>query len=140
VQCPGLAEIGPAEARWAAGAERVLFRVLAEGTAPEFTSTFAPLTADGARVLVRLGIRLYGTDAPSVDAVDSKTLDAHHVLREGGVAILEGLDLAAVMPGEYELLALPLKWQGMDAAPVRAVLRLRDEEIRHGDERRDRDA
>jgi arylformamidase len=140
VQCPGLTEIGPAEARWAAGAERVLFRVLAEGMAPEFTPSYAPLTADGARVLVQLGIRLYGTDAPSVDAVESRTLDAHHVLRAGGVAILEGLALADVLPGEYELLALPLKWQGMDAAPVRAVLRLRDEEIRHGDERRDRDA
>jgi len=128
VQCPGVEAIGPSEARWAAGAERVLFRVLPEG-AEGFPSAFAALTPEGARVLVRLGVRLFGTDAPSVDVVDSKTLDAHHVLRAGGIAILEGLELSGVPAGEYELMALPLKWQGVDAAPVRAVLRVREQEI-----------
>lgn len=123
VQCPGIDAIGPEEARWAAGAERVLYRVLPEGAPPEFTPTFAPLTPDGARTLARLGVRLFGTDAPSVDRVDSKSLDTHHALREAGIAILEGLALADVAPGDYELMALPLKWQGVDAAPVRAVLR-----------------
>ena len=41
----------------------------------------------------------------------------------GGVAILENLDLSAVTPGSYELIALPLKLMGADSAPVRAVLR-----------------
>ena len=31
--------------------------------------------------------------------------------------------LADVAPGDYELIALPLKLKGLDAAPVRAVLR-----------------
>jgi arylformamidase len=100
--------------------------VLPEGAGPGFPRSFAALTAEGARTLVRLGVRLFGTDAPSVDPVDSKTLEAHQVLHEGGVAILEGLSLADITAGEYELLALPLKWQGVDAAPVRAVLRMRD--------------
>jgi arylformamidase len=73
-----------------------------------------------------MGLKLFGTDAPSVDAMDSKTLDAHHALDQGGVAILEGLALAGVPAGDYELIALPLKWQDVDAAPVRAVLRTRD--------------
>jgi arylformamidase len=123
VQCPGIAAIGPDEALWAAGAERVLYRVLPEGAGEGFTDAFAPLTPDGARTLARLGVRLFGTDAPSVDPADSRTLDAHHALREAGIAILEGLSLAQVTAGDYELIALPLRWRGADATPVRAVLR-----------------
>jgi len=39
------------------------------------------------------------------------------------MAVLEGLLLDEVPPGDYELIALPLKWRGVDASPVRAVLR-----------------
>ena len=76
-------------------------------------------------MLVDQGLQLFGTDAPSVDPVESQQLLAHHALDQGGVAILEGLALAEVPAGEYELFAFPLKWQGVDAAPVRAVLRAR---------------
>jgi len=126
IQCAGIDAIGASEALWAAGAERVLFRVVAASERGGFPTRFAALTAEGARTLVRLGVRLFGTDAPSVDPVDSKTLDAHHVLHQGGVGILEGLSLADVPAGEYELIALPLKWRGVDASPVRAVLRVRE--------------
>jgi arylformamidase len=37
--------------------------------------------------------------------------------------VLEGLVLDTAPEGEYELIALPLKLKGLDAAPVRAVLR-----------------
>ena len=126
VQCPGAEAIGPEEAARAAGAERVLYRVLPAGAEHAFPRAFAALTPAGARALVRLGLKLFGTDAPSVDPVDSRTLEAHHALERGGVAILEGLALADVPAGEYDLIALPLKWQDVDAAPVRAVLRTRD--------------
>jgi len=125
IQCPGVAAIGPAEARRAAGAERALFRVLPAGASAGFPRAFAALTPEGARVLVDQGLQLFGTDAPSVDPVESQQLLAHHALDQGGVAILEGLALAEVPAGEYELFAFPLKWQGVDAAPVRAVLRAR---------------
>ena len=39
------------------------------------------------------------------------------------MAILEGLVLAGIEEGEYELIALPLRIKGADASPVRAVLR-----------------
>lgn len=68
------------------------------------------------------GLRLFGTDGPSVDPMDSKTLDAHQALWKKGAVILEGLDLSRVPEGEYELIALPIKLVGMDAAPVRAIL------------------
>jgi arylformamidase len=70
-----------------------------------------------------MGVKLVGIDTPSVDAADSRTLDAHHILAGEGIAILENLQLDDVAPGEYELIALPLKLAGMDASPVRAILR-----------------
>lgn len=83
---------------------------------------FAFLSPAAADFLVRCGVRLFGTDASSVDHVHSKTLDAHHILGRATVAILEGLALANVPPGDYELIALPLRL-GVDGSPVRAVLR-----------------
>lgn len=68
------------------------------------------------------GVVLIGTDAPSVDPADSKTLDAHKALARNGIVNLENLWLKDVEPGVYQLVALPLKLSGVDAAPVRAVL------------------
>jgi len=62
-------------------------------------------------------------DAPSLDPEDSKDLPAHHAVRRAGLAILEGLVLDAAGEGRYEIIALPLKIEGADASPVRAVLR-----------------
>ncbi len=45
------------------------------------------------------------------------------MLYRGGVAILENIDLSNVPAGDYELIALPLRIEGADASPVRAVLR-----------------
>lgn len=66
---------------------------------------------------------LFGSDAPSMDAIDSQTLPGHNALRRNGIAILEGLILTNVPDGEYELVALPLKIAGGDGSPVRAILR-----------------
>lgn len=73
--------------------------------------------------LGQLGTVLYGADAPSMDASDSKTLEGHHALQRNGILILEGLDLGDVPDGLYELTAFPLKVLGGDGSPVRAVLR-----------------
>jgi len=84
---------------------------------------FTALAAETVERLGALGVRLVGTDAASLDAAASKTLDAHHAARRHGVAILENLCLDDVPEGDYELIALPLRIAGADAAPVRAVLR-----------------
>ncbi len=72
---------------------------------------------------VERGVRLFGTDAPSVDPFDSKALEAHKILVGGNGAILESVALAGIEPGRYALAALPLPLVGADASPVRAVLR-----------------
>jgi hypothetical protein len=89
------------------------------GLGPGFPA-IAPATI---ALLASKGVILVGTDAASLDPQDSKTLDAHHAVRRHGLAILEGVVLDAVPPGDYELIALPLKLAGMDASPVRAILR-----------------
>jgi arylformamidase len=35
---------------------------------------------------------------------------------------VEGLDLRGVEPGRYELICLPIRLEGSDGAPARAVL------------------
>ena len=86
---------------------------------PNFTY-FAPEAAEWLGVN---GIRLIGVDTPSVDLATSKDLPAHKAFLRHGVIIMENLCLKGVPDGEYELLALPLRIGGNDAAPARAVLR-----------------
>jgi arylformamidase len=103
-------------------AQRVLFRTRDVVDETKFPERFAHIEPSLAHRLVDAGVRLVGTDAPSVDPVDSKTLDTHHVLAAGRVAILENVVLSDVMPGEYMLVALPLRLVEADSSPVRAVL------------------
>lgn len=101
---------------------RILFRTRDRVDAGTFPTAFQTPTPGLARALVSAGIQLVGSDAPSMDDATSKTLDAHHILIDAGVAILENLVLSDVAPGVYTLVALPLKLVEADSSPVRAVL------------------
>jgi arylformamidase len=101
---------------------RLLFRTRESVDAREFPASFVAFDPAFARRLADAGVALVGTDAPSVDTLDSKTLDAHHAFASGGVAILENAVLDDVAPGSYLLVALPLKLVEADSSPVRAVL------------------
>lgn len=89
-----------------------------------FPDRFVALSPAAAQALHDAGARLIGLDTPSMDRFESKDLPAHKTLARARIAILENLVLAHVAPGPYELLALPLRWEGLDASPVRAVLRV----------------
>lgn len=102
--------------------ERVLFYTGQPNRWSRFPEEFAAFSAGAARLLAESGVRLVGTDAPSVDPFSSKGLPAHQALGKSGVAIIEGLALESVPPGNYQLVALPLKIEGADASPVRALL------------------
>jgi arylformamidase len=102
---------------------RLLFKSESVRDRRSFPERFTALSPEVAALLGEKGVLLVGMDTPSVDPFDSKTLDAHHALFRGGVAILEGLVLDGVPEGVYELIALPLRLAGLDASPVRAVLR-----------------
>jgi arylformamidase len=98
--------------------ERLLFRTLPGEPDAAFPGPFPYLSAGAARKLGEAGLELVGIDTPSMDPVDSKDLPAHHLLLQHGVAILEGIDLRGVPPGDYELIALPLKLAVLDGSPV----------------------
>lgn len=102
---------------------RILFKTRAHMHGEKFPNPFKGLSPDLAMRLAKSKVRLVGTDAPSMDAMDSKGLPAHKALFGAGSHVLENLDLSAVEPGPYDLVALPLKVRGLCAAPVRALLR-----------------
>jgi arylformamidase len=108
------------------GAERLLFKTPNSRlwALDSFSGDFFGITEDGARYLVGRGVRLVGIDYLSIAPMgDPKP--THVAFLESGVVILEGLDLRAVEPGEYELSAMPLLVPGSDGAPTRAAVRRR---------------
>lgn len=111
-----LAEVVPRQSR-------LLLRTGRSIAGGEFPDSWPVLSHECVRSLLDHGLRLVGTDAPSVDPKESRGLPVHHMLFAGEAMILENLDLRDVPAGEYELMAFPLKLLGVDAAPVRAVLK-----------------
>ncbi|SAL66306.1 cyclase [Caballeronia cordobensis] len=102
---------------------RILLRTYTNAPLDAWDSAFTAVAPETIDLLAEKGVKLIGIDTPSLDPQDSKTMDAHKRIRAHGMAILEGLVLDAVAPGDYELIALPLKFSTLDASPVRAVLR-----------------
>ena len=108
--------------------ERILFRTKnSEGlwNSDEFAKDFIYIPADTAKYLADRRVRTVGVDYLSVGGFYRDGPETHQALLAGGIWIIEGLDLEAVGPGEYDLICLPLKLVGSDGAPARAVLRKR---------------
>ena len=89
---------------------------------PEFVKDYTYVSPEGAEYLVSLGVELIGVDYLSVEQFNSGHHRTHRALLEAEMVIIEGLALADVQPGKYELICLPLKLVGLDGAPARAVL------------------
>jgi arylformamidase len=87
-----------------------------------FPNQIPVIAADVPSWLQKSGVRLIGLDLPSVDEIDSKSLQNHNALAAAGIAIVESLDLTRVGSGIYNFAALPLKIGGADGGPMRAVL------------------
>ena len=103
--------------------ERVLFYTGQPERWDEFPRDFTPLSIELVEALAKKGVKLVGTDSPSVDAFSSKDLPVHNSFGRTGLYILEGLNLTQVPPGQYELTCLPLSIPYADGSPVRAILR-----------------
>jgi arylformamidase len=104
------------------GVERVLFKTRKESPSDYFQHDYVYLDKSAAEFLIKRGMLLVGIDSPSVDAYGSERLSAHNVLLSHGATILENAQLSETPPGDYELICLPLKLEGLDGSPVRAVL------------------
>jgi arylformamidase len=117
----GVAELKPRTIR---GHKRILLRTRNSAflTGRDFVKDYTFLAPDGAQYLVDNGVELVGIDYLSIEQFHSGHHRTHRTLLGAGVVIIEGLDLSAPPPGEYEFICLPLRVEGCDGAPARAVL------------------
>jgi arylformamidase len=88
----------------------------------QWTDQFMALAPEVVHYLAEKKVCLIGIDTPSIDPATAKQLRAHEACATHNIAILEGIVLAHVPAGDYQLMALPLKIKDADASPVRAVL------------------
>ncbi|HEY2836549.1 MAG TPA: arylformamidase [Rhizomicrobium sp.] len=109
-------------ARWSRGVTRMLFRTFEQFPHTAWPPQFTVFSQAAIHWMSARGVMLVGIDSPSLDPETSKTMEAHLAVPQD-MRILEGLVLDHVPPGDYELIALPLLLTGLDASPVRAVLR-----------------
>jgi arylformamidase len=103
----------------------VLFKTRnsALGRLGRFCPEYVYLTPSAAAYLVEARVRAVGIDYLSIDAFGQHGLEAHSLLLRGSIPIIEGLDLSPVGPGLYEWICLPLRIEGGEAAPARAMVR-----------------
>jgi len=121
VRSVGVAELRAHDIK---GQTRVLLRTRNSAflSQKEFVKDYTYLAPDGAQYLVDQGVELVGIDYLSIEQFHSGHHLTHRTLLERSVVIVEGLDLSVPPPGEYQFICLPLRIEGCDGAPARAVL------------------
>jgi arylformamidase len=111
------------------GTERLLLRTMNSARADTyrlpFDEDYAALTLDAAEWLATRDLCLLGIDYLSIQRYSAPP-DVHRVLLGKGIALLEGLSLCHVAPGDYELICLPMRLLNVEGAPARAILLPRD--------------
>lgn len=106
--------------------ERILFQTVNSErcwAASEFVDDFVFISKEAACALAGAGVMTVGIDYLSVGGLHQDLVETHEALLGAGIWIIEGLNLAGVAPGHYELACLPLKIVGSDGAPARAAIR-----------------
>jgi len=106
--------------------ERILFRTRnsdRDWQSLPFDEEFVYIARDGAEYLAECGVRAVGVDYLSVGGFRVDSVETHVALLGKGIWIMEGLRLAGIEAGYYELVCLPLKWTNCEGAPARAILR-----------------
>nr|WP_292349244.1 MULTISPECIES: cyclase family protein [unclassified Methanoregula] len=102
------------------GATRILLKTRFSGM-DTFTNAYPSLALDAAFLLTDAGVECIGIDSPSIESFECDG-SVHRQLLEKGCLIIEVLDLSGVPEGDYEMVALPLRLEGLDGAPARVVL------------------
>jgi arylformamidase len=107
--------------------ERLLFKTSNSarcwGT-DDFVPDYVYVTERAAQLLADRRVSLIGVDYLSIGG-PTDGAQAHRALLRAGVCILEGLDLRRVVPGTFDMVALPILIAGSDGAPARVLLRSR---------------
>lgn len=80
------------------------------------------MTPEALEMGLKKGVALFGFDFGNAEKPGGEGAPLHHRCFQADAIILEGLNLRAVPEGDYTLVALPLRIEGIDGCPVRAVL------------------
>lgn len=108
------------------GVERVLFKThntKRRGDPRGFITDFVHISACAAAMLVERGLKTVGIDYLSVGGYERDGVETHRILLGAGVWLIENLDLANIGPSDYEMVCLPMKFTGLEAAPARVLVR-----------------
>jgi len=122
-ECIRVEELEP---HYIAKGERLLFKTINSDRfwkTDQFEEKFVYIPESTAKYLAARMVQTVGVDYLSVGAYNGDGPEAHRALLAAGIWIIEGLNLEAVEPGNYDLVCLPLKLVGSDGAPARAILR-----------------
>jgi arylformamidase len=106
--------------------QRLLFKTRNSArswTMKEFDKDFISIRSDAAQVLAELKIMTVGVDYMSIGGYGKDVVETHQIMLGAGIWVIEGLNLSEIKPGYYDLICLPVKIEGADGAPCRAVLR-----------------
>jgi arylformamidase len=103
--------------------DRILLKTINSTLKPTdlFNSNFVYLDANGARYLADKKITTVGIDYLGIER-NQPNHETHVTLFENDITLIEGLRLADVAPGTYQLYCLPLNIIGIDSAPARAIV------------------
>jgi arylformamidase len=87
----------------------------------QFIEDYPSLSFEAACLITRKGIHCVGIDSPSIESYNCEGA-VHRELLGNGCIIIELLDLSGVPQGDYDMIALPLRLEGLDGSPARVVL------------------
>ncbi len=88
-----------------------------------FAEDYCALSRSSAEFLCQLDPLSIGWDYYSLDAIgDSKTFPAHMIFAHANIPVFVCLNLGEVPAGRYGFSGFPLRLEGVEGAPVRAIL------------------
>lgn len=107
--------------------ERILFKTKNSSyyKLNKFVEDFVYISNEAAHYLLEKKVSVIGIDYYAIGSFrDRESLvEVHEVLVGNGIWAIEGLDLSAVEPGNYEIICLPVKIEGGDAGWCRPIIR-----------------
>jgi len=106
--------------------ERIIFKTVNSNSRwhlKPFSKKYVALSTEAARFLAGRKIKTLGVDYLSIGSMQSDLGEVHRLILKAGIWAIEGLYLAKVEPGDYDMICLPLRVVKSDGSPVRALLR-----------------
>ena len=108
--------------------ERILFKTQNSSRCyktDELVEDYVFLSIEAARYIADKKVSVVGIDYIAVSSIKDwdNMIEVHSTLLGNGVWVLETINLSEVKAGLYELICLPLRLEGGDASPARAIVR-----------------